>query len=181
MFCQKCGQELAKDVAFCGKCGAKVGEGMIADVSPNNAATTAYRAMNGSTKKKPVHIYVGITIAVILVCALGGLKGYFEAKNDVEETVVKTVTNIFNENRYNAVKAMAQQLVRKGIHPLSLTKENFRCTKISKVRKSGDDEYTAKAYMQSPSLGKFIVDIAYEVVGDDVQVYVDLESMVFLE
>lgn len=55
-----------------------------------------------------------------------------------------------------------------------------KCPKIEKIRETGEDEYTGKAYVTMDG-ETGVVDVEIEVVGDDVLVTVDFDSLAVMQ
>lgn len=67
MYCSKCGNEVQEGSAFCGKCGAKVGD---AGVGSAPVSTAAQASAAVAQKKSKIPLIAGIAIAIVAVVVI---------------------------------------------------------------------------------------------------------------
>lgn len=124
--------------------------------------------INHKLEKLPVKVDVKsrkfkLILAAIIVLTLGIITWHSCSGSAVDSTVKSLVADILVKNR-----------------PYYFKKGNIRCIKVTNVESIGKNEYSAKAILNHDGEKK-IVDIAYEVIDDNVEVIVDLDSIRLIE
>lgn len=104
-----------------------------------------------------------LILAAIIVLTLGIITWHSCSGSAVDSMVKSLVADILVKNR-----------------PYHFKKGNISCIKITNVESIGKNKYSAKAVLNHDGEKK-IVDIAYEVIDDNVQVIVDLNSITWID
>ncbi len=80
-----------------------------------------------------------------------------------------TLTTGCGDGTEDTVKGLVEEIcAEQGV--------KLECTELLKVKEIGDEKYAAKAQVVTADGSTAIGDITYEIIGDNVQVFVDADS-----
>ena len=133
--------------------------------------------INKKLEKLPIKVDVRsqtfkVILSGIIVLMLGIASWCFFSESSVDSTVKELVVEVLEKNR----DKIQQQ--HNPYRRMDLAEMTYRCTKITNVESIGKNQYSAKAVI-TKNKATGTVDIMYEKIDDLVQVYVDLDSIMF--
>ena len=127
-----------------------------------------FDSINRKLEKLPVKVDVKsykfkIVLACVIIAVLGIFTWHSCSSTLVDDTVKSLVVDILVENR-----------------PWDFPKGKIKCIKVTNVESIGKKRYAATAIIDKEGK-RGTIDIVYEVVDDNVQVFLEPESILWLK